>query len=101
MGIEPYRLEAVAHLWFAQVFEINTKALAVGKLGVVLPLPGEIGIDLDAVADVADEDERRPTMRGRQGAGVFLRLPLGVEHQDVPGAARTPAAAINWLVGSK
>jgi hypothetical protein len=33
-------------------------------------------------------------MRGGERAGVFLRLPLGVQHQHVPGAVGTALAAI-------
>ena len=88
-------LEPLAHLLLAQVFEIDAKALPVGELRVVLPLAGEVGIDLDAVADVADEDEGRPAVRGRQRAGIVLGLPPGVQHQHVPGAVapRRPRSA--------
>jgi hypothetical protein len=85
---EPDLAQPIANVADAEVFEINAKGLAVRELGVVLALSGKIRIDLDAVADVADQDEGRPAVRGRQRAGVFLRLPLGVEHQHVPGAVR-------------
>ena len=54
LRIEPDRLEAVAHFRLAQIFKIDAKALAIGKLRVVLSLAGEVGIDLDAVTDIAD-----------------------------------------------
>ena len=54
--------QTLADLLVPQVFEVDAEALAVGKLRVVLPLPGKVGIDLDAMADVADQDERRPAM---------------------------------------
>jgi hypothetical protein len=94
LRVEPDRLEPVAHIGLSQVFQIDAKALAVGKLRVVFSLPGEVGIDLDAMADVTDQDERRPAVRGRQRAGIFLGLPLGIKHQHVPGAACASAAAI-------
>ena len=77
----------------AQVFKVDAKGLAVRELGVVLSLSGKIGVDLDAMADIADEDEGRPAMRRRQRAGVFFRLALGVEHQHVPGAIGAASAA--------
>jgi hypothetical protein len=46
--------------------------------------------------DIADEDEGRPAMGSRQGAGVLLGLPLGVEHEHVPGAA-CPAASARFV----
>jgi hypothetical protein len=98
LRIEPDRLEAVANLRFAQIFKIDTEALPVGKLRVVFSLASEVGIDLDAVADIADEDEGRPAMRRRQRAGIFLRLPLGIDHQDVPGAACSRLAALRCVL---
>lgn len=97
MRIEPDRLQAVAHLGLAQIFEVDSKALAIGELRVIFALPGKVGIDLDTVTDVADDDERRPAVRWRQGAGVFFRLSLGVEHKHVPSAPGTGLAAIRHI----
>ena len=36
-------------------------------------------------------------MRRRQRAGIFLRLPLGIDHQDVPGAARSRLATLRRI----
>jgi len=91
--MEPDFPESLANVVDAKVFEVNSKRLAVRELGVVLALPGRIRVDLDAMPDIADEDERRPAVRGRQRAGLFFRLPLGVEHQHVPGAIRAAPAA--------
>ncbi len=91
--IEPDFAKAFANLLVAEVFKIDAEGLSVRELSVVLSLPGKIRIDLDAMADVADEDERRPAMRGGQGAGVFFRLAPGVEHQHVPGAICAASAA--------
>ena len=47
-----------------------------GNCGVVLALPGEVGVDLDAVPDIADDEERRPAVaRLGSALGVVLRLP--------------------------
>jgi hypothetical protein len=55
------------------------------------------------MADIADEDEGRPAVRGRQGSGIFFRLPLGVEHQHVPRAIRAAPAArfLGYLSGEQ
>ena len=70
------------------------RIIADTKLGVILPLPCEVGINLDAMADVANKDEGRSAVRWRQGTSIFFSLSLGVDHQDVPGAARTGLAAL-------
>ena len=48
---------------FAQFVEMDAKALAIGELGVVAAFAGEIGIELEAMADIAHHDEGRPFMR--------------------------------------
>src|SRR5262245_39269510 len=101
MRIEPVVLRPVAHSRFTKILKVDAKALTVGKLCVIFTMASEVGIKLDAMAHIADQDERRPTMRRRQRAGILLRLPLGVEHQDVPGAARTSASTVSGFVGSE
>src|SRR3546814_7358266 len=58
-GCVPDRRQAVAHVLVPQVVEHDPIARTVGKLSVRLSRAGEVGIDLDAVADVRDEQERR------------------------------------------
>ncbi len=48
-----------------QVVEINAEAVAVGEVAVVTPSAGEVGIDVEAEADVTDKDERRCGFIGR------------------------------------
>jgi hypothetical protein len=97
LRIEPDRPQPLAHLGFAQVFKIDAEILPIRKLRIVFSLPGEIRIDLDAVPDIANKNERRPAMRRRQRAGIFFRLPLGIDHQDVPGAAGAWLAALGCI----
>jgi len=61
----PDQPQTLAHRLVAQVFQIDTEVLPVGKLRVVLTLPGEVGVDLDAVPDIANEDEGRPAVAWR------------------------------------
>jgi len=84
--IAPDRSYERARLRLAQVFEIDAERAPVGKLVVGFPVAAKIGVDLEAMADVADDDERRRFVVLRQEAHIILRLPARVEHQHVPGA---------------
>ena len=77
----------------AKPFERNGVALAVRELGVVLALTGEVGIDLDHVAHIDDQDERRPTVLLRQRAGIVFRLFLGGTHHPIPAASAASGGA--------
>ena len=73
--------------------KVDAEALTIGELRVVLALAGEVGKDLDHVADIADQDKGRPAIACGKAAGVIHRLRLGIEHQGIPGLARAPPAA--------
>src|SRR3546814_3400411 len=68
-------------------------ARTVGKLSVRLSRAGEVGIDLDAVADVRDEQERRPAMLRRKRLGVTLGLGLRLHHRLRPTWRAAPRGA--------
>lgn len=91
--IEPDRAQPLADVVGAQILEKDPKVLPVGKLRIIFSLAGEIGIELEAMADVANDQEGWPAFRGRERLGVVLRLAPGVDHEDVPGA-RGRAAAV-------
>ena len=80
----PDRAQAVSDGPVAQTFQRDGIAAPIRELGVVLPLAGEVSVDLDHVTDIDDEDEGRPAVLLRQRAGVVLRLPLGGAHHLVP-----------------
>lgn len=63
--------------------------MSIGKMIVILPQPGEVGVDLDHVADIDDQQEWRVAVIYRQRAGIILRLPPRSDHHLVPalGAA--------------
>ena len=82
--VAPDRAQPLADGLVAQTFQRDGIALAVRELGVVLPLAGEVGVDLDHVAHIDHQDEGRPAVLLRQRAGVVLRLPLGGAHHLVP-----------------
>ncbi len=81
--IDPDAAESVTDGRVAELIERDAKPAPIGELRVVFALPGEIGIGFDDVADIADQDERRPTVIDRQGAGIVCRLPMSVEHQHI------------------
>ena len=76
----------------AKVVHKNLVRSAIRKLAIIFALAGEVGIDLDAMPDVANEYERWPAIACRQRLGVVFRLPPRVYHQHVPGAIGTAAA---------
>ena len=101
-GIERVRIipdgaEHGLHFGLCQIIEVDAEGLAVRELGVVAALAGEIGVEFEAVADIADDDEGRPLMIGRQVAGIVFRLLAGVVHQHVPGAGGFAAALVFHL----
>jgi hypothetical protein len=72
-----------------QVAQEDAGAPAVGE-GPVVARAVERGVEVEAVADVADHQERRRLV---ERAGVAQRLAVGIAHGDVPGrgaAARAP-----------
>ena len=60
--IEPYQAKPLANVVAAKVFEVNSKALAVGKLRVVFALSRKVGVNLEAMANVANDEEGRPAL---------------------------------------
>lgn len=82
-----------SRLLAAQILKIDAEGLAVGKLVEGFAVAAEVCVDLETVADIADEDEGRRLVIGGQQAHIILGLTACVEHQYVPrplGAA-TPA----------
>lgn len=80
----PERRQPLTHLKIVQVVKYDPVARAIGKLGVRLLPAGEVGINLVAVADVRNEQERRPAMVRRNRLGV----PLGLALRLCPATAR-------------
>lgn len=79
LGIGPDGAQAVAHILVAQVLQHDPVARAVGELGVGFAGTGEVGVDFDAITDVGDEQERRPSMIDGERLGVAFGLWLGLD----------------------
>ena len=90
--IRPHLPQRGADALVAQVVEEDTVARLVGERDVVLALPREVGVQVDAVADVHHEQEGRPAVGVGEGAGVAEGLVLGPRHGALPGAA--PAVGV-------
>src|SRR3546814_12698590 len=58
LRIRPDGAQPLAHLRVVQVLQIDTETLAVGKLGVVLSLAREVGIELDGAIGKASFEEK-------------------------------------------
>ena len=89
LRIRPDRGQPRLHVGQQQIVHRQAIPLPIGEMIVILPQPGEIGIDLDDVADIDDQQERRIAVIDGQGAGIILRLAPRGDHHLVPplGAA--------------
>ncbi len=72
---------------------------AVGELGVALPLAGKVGIGLDHMADIDDDQEGRPAIGARHGAGITVGLIAGAQHGVIPASAAALAVALPLFRG--
>ena len=71
----------------AQVGELDAVRARVGKRRVGCAGAGELGVQLDHVADIDDDQERRAAFGGGQRAGVVLGLAAGAQHRVVEALA--------------
>ena len=78
--VEPDGAQAGADGFVTQVFKENTVRAGVGKGRVGSAAAGEFGVELDAVADIEDDQEGRPALFRRQGAGVGFGPCPGAQH---------------------
>ena len=93
--VRPDQAQALADIGMPQVVEVDAEAAAVRELIVDLPVAPEIGIDLEAMPHVADDDEGRRLVSGGQQGHIGLGLLARVDHQHVPG----PVGAAPALAG--
>src|SRR5262245_24024858 len=100
--VGPHQPQPVANAFIAQILEIDAEALAVGELGVVLPLAGEVGIELQAMADIAGEDERRPAVRSWQAARIAFGRPPAfiISTSQARPALRRPRVFVSAFAAS-
>ena len=87
----PDRPQAGPDLGLAELVEVDAEAAPVGELVIDLPVAPEVRVDLETVADIADDEEGRRLVVHGQQRHVGFRLLAGVDHQDVPGPVGTAA----------
>ena len=80
----PNVFQALANVRLAQILQIDAEALTVGELIEGFAVAAEVRIDLKTMANVADNDERRRRMTGRQQAHIVFSLNAGIHHEHVP-----------------
>ena len=95
--VEPDGAQAGADAFVAQVGEFDAVRARVGERGVGGAAAREVGVELDAVADIEDDQEGRPALLGRQGAGVAFGLAAGAQHGVVEGLGRGAGADLLGL----
>ncbi|MNI61201.1 hypothetical protein D3C73_1164570 [compost metagenome] len=78
----PDPTQTIANLRITQVVHGDATAGQVGKGHIALPLPIEVGPQMNGAAHVHDDDKGRPFV---QRLGVALGLTLGVQHQPLNG----------------
>lgn len=102
-GRGPDGVKAGAYVRIAQVIQRDAVAVTVGELGVALPLAREVGVDLDHVADIDDQQEGRPAIRAGDSASIAIGLIAGAQHGVIPAprAALAMALAFDGVLGEE
>ena len=97
--VEPDGAETVADELGFELFEPDAVSEGIGEGNVGLPGARKVGEELDGIADIDHDQERRPAFRGGEGLGVLLGLIAGAEHGLIPsgGAAHGGSAAARHL----
>ena len=97
MRVGPDQAKTFAGRLIAQVLQSDPVAVAIGKLGVALALAGKVGVNLNHMAHVHNQQEGRPAILTRYGAGVSDGLIAGAEHGVIP--SRTSALPMALALG--
>ena len=95
----PDGAEQEPHGLAAQILQIDAEAAAIGKLIEGFAIAAEVCVKLEAMADIAHDEERRRLVVLRQQARIVLALHAGVVHQHIPGRVDGPAAALGGIAG--
>jgi hypothetical protein len=84
-------LQALADRFVGKIGEPDAVRARVGEGRVGGAGAGEVGVQLDDVADIDDDQEGRPALLGRQRAGVVFGLAAGALQGVVEALAGAPS----------
>jgi hypothetical protein len=93
-GVGPHRAHSLADLLALEIGEGESVRAGVGEREVRLAGAREVGVQLDRVADVDDDHERRIALARRQRAHVLLGLAAGAEHRIIPACGAAARGAL-------
>ena len=83
MRIGPDRTEELANLRLTQVFEGDPVIFRIGEALVASSGDGELGVEFENIADVADDEKRRSPLTCGKIADVALGLGMGARHRFI------------------
>jgi hypothetical protein len=93
MGIEPDAAEALADFRAVEVRQGDAVRDGIGEAFVLAAGAGELGVEVDGVADIADDEEGRAALIGGQGGDVAAALVVGAFKGFVEGEGAAFAVA--------
>ena len=93
MGIGENQAQAFEDFRAAEVGEEDAVVLGIREALVTSAGAGELGIEVDGVAHIADDEERRATVASRNGSDVIAALVIGAFQGFVEGRAAPAAMA--------
>ena len=92
-GIAPDGAEQVAGLLLVQILEMDAVGARIRETLVLPAGAGELGVEIEGMADIADDEKRRPALLRREGVDVALALGVGALEGFVEGGgAALPVA---------
>ena len=93
MGISPDAAEAVADFRAVEIREGDAVEDGIGEAFVLPAGAGELGVEVDGVADIADDEEGRTALGGGEGGDIFPGLVVGAGEDFVEGGGAAFAVA--------
>ena len=98
MGIGPDAAEALADFRAVEIGQGDAVGNGIGEALVLPAGAGELGVEVDGVADIADDEEGRAALGGGESGDVFPGLVEGAGEDLVEGSGA--AFAVAGFLGS-
>lgn len=80
----------------AEIVEVDTRTTEPGKPPIIAPFAGKIDEQIEALANVADDQEGRPPLFRAEAAGIAFRLIARAAHQSLTTAAPVAPALLGF-----